>query len=81
LQALSLLNNPLVNHAAEKMAARLKREAGDDAARQVALAWQLAYARPPTVEESASAERFASEFGLDQFCLALFNSNEFLYLD
>ncbi len=81
LQALSLLNNPLIEHAAEAFAKRLGHEAGASAAEQVERAYQLAFNRAPTATERAKAAKFVQEFGLPDFCLILFNTNEFLYID
>ena len=57
-----------------------------DAAEGVRAAFQLAYARPPTDVEQAEAVSFlrqhpdaAAAWG--DFCHALLNSNEFLYVD
>jgi hypothetical protein len=41
-QALTLFNGDFVNEQAKHFAARLKREAGDDATKQITLAWRLA---------------------------------------
>jgi hypothetical protein len=81
LQALSLLNNAFMTRQAERFAERVKREAGDDAGKQVDRAYRLAYARPPTGQESESARTFVNDHGLAQLCLVLFNSNEFVYVD
>ena len=35
----------------------------------------------PTDQERESARRLPAEFGLAEFCLVIFNSNEFLYVD
>ncbi|MBI2950134.1 MAG: DUF1553 domain-containing protein [Verrucomicrobia bacterium] len=81
LQALALLNNPFMTSAAEAFARRLTREAGGDPVRQIRRAYRLAYLREPAEEETASAQRFIAEHGLSEFCLVLFNSNEFVYVD
>jgi hypothetical protein len=47
-QALSLFNGDFVNQQSTHFAARLKREAGDDPAKQITLAWRLALCREPT---------------------------------
>ena len=51
IQALSLSNNAFMEKCAEQFAARVRREAGDDARRQVERAWRLAFARPPNDRE------------------------------
>jgi hypothetical protein len=44
-------------------------------------AWQLAFGRPITAAESERAQQFLRERPLTDLCLALFNANEFIYLD
>jgi Protein of unknown function (DUF1553)/Protein of unknown function (DUF1549) len=81
VQALSLLNNAFMRRAADAFASRLKREAGDKAAAQVALAYRLAFSRSPDDGERDRAKQFVAKFGLSEFCLVLMNANEFLYVD
>ncbi len=81
LQALSLLNDAVIEHCAARFAERLRCEAGDDATAQVRRAYALAFARQPTPEEIASGQRFIAEHGLAQFCVVLFNASEFLFVD
>jgi hypothetical protein len=89
-QALALLNSPLVREQSAAFARRVVRESGGDIEQAVARAWRLAYGRPITSEEAAHAREFlktrtatpgrASE-ALAELCLALFNSNEFVFVD
>ena len=81
LQALSLLNGALSGRLSSAFAARLGREAGPGVEKQVELAYRLAFSRPPTAEESQSAKRFIAGYGVQQFCLVLYNSSEFLFVD
>jgi mono/diheme cytochrome c family protein len=81
LQALTLLNNVFSEHYAGRFAERLKREAPDDVAAQVRRAYALAFARKPAEDEVAFAKSFIDERGLDQFCIVIFNSSEFMYVD
>ncbi len=81
LQALALMNNALVLHLSDALAGRLKREAGDDPGRQVELAYRLAFGRVPEGDERSHAVRVVREFGAATLARALFNSNEFLYVD
>jgi hypothetical protein len=81
LQALALMNNSFVLRMSERFAERLRREAGDDARRQIARACRLAYARDPTGEELQIVLPFVEQHGLAEFCRVLLNSNEFLYID
>jgi hypothetical protein len=80
LQALTLWNNGFALRAADAFAARVAKEAtGID--KQVARAWQLAYHRQPTPEESGLAVKLASHHGLKALCRVLFNSNEFVTIE
>jgi mono/diheme cytochrome c family protein len=81
LQALELLNGKLANDLAGAFAARLKREAGGDSAREADRAYRLAVGRPPTAREAALAVAFLRGQPLKEFALALFNINGFLYVD
>jgi hypothetical protein len=81
LQALALMNNALTLHLSEAFAARLGREAGPDAGRQAELAYRLAFGRAPDPGERAHAAGVVERFGAATLARAIFNSNEFLYLD
>jgi hypothetical protein len=86
-QALTLYNGQFVNRQAEHFAQRLMREAGDDPARQIDLAWRLALARSPTEREASAMlaflERETAETdrqrALVQLCRVILNLNEFVY--
>ncbi len=87
-QALLLLNGKLVAHQGERMAARVRQEAGDDPAAQIGLAFELALCRPPRAEELEAARAFLASAPpapgpaadpLTAFCVLLFNTNEFIY--
>ena len=78
-QALSLFNGDFVNEQARHFAARLRREAGDDAERQIALAWKLALCREPKGDELAKMRVFLQEQPLEQACRVILNLNEFVY--
>lgn len=81
-QALILMNNSFVRIQAQQFADRLQREAGKDPAKQVGRAFELAYLRTPTQSERAAAVDFlqSNPNSLIDFCQALFNSNEFVYM-
>lgn len=81
LQALSLLNGAFVLRMSDDFAKRLKKDAGDDAGKQIARAYELAYGRPATAEGVARTLPFVKRHGLAVFCRAVFNSNEFVYVD
>jgi hypothetical protein len=81
LQALALLNNALVLHLSDTLAARLAREAGTEPGAQVDLAYRLAFGRLPDPDERAKAVAVVGRFGASTLARAIFNSNEFLYVD
>jgi hypothetical protein len=80
LQALNLLNSQFTIQQTRLLAERLRADAGVDVAAQVQRAYKLCYGRHPAPEEIAAASQFIEVQGLDQFCRALFNSNEFLFI-
>jgi hypothetical protein len=80
IQALALLNNPFTTRAAEHFAARL-REMSSDHAGQVRAAYLLALGRAPSDRELAAVAAYAESHGLENACRAIFNSNEFLFVD
>ena len=66
---------------AEFFAERLKSEDRSDAAKQIERAFELAFARPPTRAERDAAGTLIAEHGLTAFCRAIFNANEFLFIE
>jgi len=81
LQALSLFNSNFMREESNRFAARLGRECGNDHAFQLRRAYKLALARPPKPVEMKMGEQFLAGGGtLADFCLALFNRNEFVYV-
>lgn len=78
-QALTLFNGDFVNEQARHFAARLKREAGSEAAAQINLAWRLALFREPTGNELTTIKAFLETEPLEQLCRVIFNLNEFVY--
>jgi hypothetical protein len=90
-QSLHLLNGEFTQRMAKAMAARLRREAGDDSSARVRRAVRLVTGRPAKDDEVRRHVAFISEvrteFGLspdralEAFCLVMLNLNEFLYLD
>ncbi len=81
LQALNLLNDPFMLDQAERFAARLRKEAGDSVADQVRRAFRLAFGRDPSDGEAKASEKLVRACGLATFCRALFNANEFVFVD
>jgi len=80
LQALALMNNPMMLNLAEAFASRIKQQAGEGASGQVQNAYLLAYGRQPTKGELNAGEDFVRQHGLMAFCRIIFNTNEFLYV-
>ncbi len=80
IQALALLNNPLVVRQAEHFAERLRGLASDGPA-QIEAAYRLALGRRPTADESAAMLKYAERHGLANACRVLFNTNEFVFMD
>ncbi len=81
LQSLSLMNSAFAQDRAKAFAARLEGSCGKNQACQLKTAYQLAMARTPRSAEIALAEKFFVQGGkLEEFCLALMNRNEFVYL-
>jgi hypothetical protein len=87
-QALMLMNGDFILQQAGHFARRLEREAGTPAAR-IALAWELAYQRPPTPDEASLAAAFLARqsarvgapAALTNLCQQLLASSEFLHVD
>lgn len=79
-QALLLLNDPLIHKQAALFAERLEKDAGKDPKAQVARAYRLAFGRVPTAREQALAQEFLKHRPLADFCHAVLNLNEFVYV-
>jgi hypothetical protein len=90
-QSFALLNSKFTNDQAREFAHRLQREAGDDLAAQVRLAYRLCTSRDATEGEIARIQQFVERLetqhqqtpqqARQQFALFMLNLNEFLYLD
>jgi Protein of unknown function (DUF1553)/Protein of unknown function (DUF1549)/Planctomycete cytochrome C len=87
-QALALLNGDIPVEQATALKDRLFREEPDSDERRLNRAWLIVFARPIRADELASAREFlvsrpeqptADAWG--ELCLALFNANEFVYVD
>ena len=89
-QALTMLNSVFMNEEAQKFAERLRKEAGDDTARQVELGLRLALCRTPGPKDiergekliqSLRADGASPELAMKYFSLMVYNLNEFVYVD
>jgi uncharacterized protein DUF1553 len=81
LQALNLMNSPFVVEQSRFFAERIQREAGDDPQAQAHRAFVLSFGRAPTDDERPTAVALIKEHGLAALCRALFNANEFIYVN
>lgn len=93
-QALAMMNSPFVRQQAERFAARLRLAKDITLEATIDRAYQVAFARHPSVAERetmlAFVESQRSSFGMDptatekaltQFCQVLLCLNEFVYVD
>jgi hypothetical protein len=95
-QALTFMNGAFANEVAQEFAARLEREAGSDPAAQVRRAYELAFCRPPTENETrlcldfltrqpvvaaAKSHGAGPHSALAALCLVFLNANEFAYVN
>ncbi|MCB1279469.1 DUF1549 and DUF1553 domain-containing protein [Prosthecobacter sp.] len=89
-QALMLLNSEFAHDIAAKIAADLTEQHGSDASSLITEATLRCLARQPTKQEIEAGQKFLQKQtaltphfhdAFADFCLALLNSNEFLYID
>jgi hypothetical protein len=83
-QALEMLNGELSNAMARAFGERLLREGGATPDKQVRLAYELAAGRAPRAAELRMGMEFLKDGGRkarEQFALAVFNLNAFLYVN
>jgi hypothetical protein len=79
-QSLTLLNADEVLAAAKALSQRLTQEATTTDER-ITLACRLILGRAPTDKERTLARDFLAQSPLEEFCRALFNLNDFVYVD
>ncbi len=80
LQALGLMNSSFVQRQAEGLARRAEATAGQTGANPILAAYQIVLGRSPSREEAERAETAVRQRGLPEFCWALLNSTEFIYV-
>jgi hypothetical protein len=80
IQALALLNNPLLVKQAEYLAGRA-RSAGRALPEQVGALYRLALQREPSATELQLLSGYAEQHGLENASRLVLNSNEFLFVD
>lgn len=81
LQSLALLNSSFILRMSEKLAERVVREVGENVSDQIARTYRLAYLRDPSEDEVSIARQTVERYGLSVLTRAIYNSNEFLYVD
>ncbi|MCX7701283.1 MAG: PSD1 and planctomycete cytochrome C domain-containing protein [Gemmataceae bacterium] len=88
-QALGLVNSEFAQETAAALAARLRKDRPEDLSAQVRWAIRLTTGRLPDEQEVAEDVAFIAELqrispkadALQQYCLMILNTNEFVYLD
>jgi hypothetical protein len=75
-----LLNAGDVIDAASTLSARVEKEAATNEER-IVRAFRLVLGRRPSADEMAIGGKFLARSPLNEYCRALFNLNEFVYLD
>ncbi len=80
VQALGLFNSRFTAQQARLLAARCRRDVGEEADDQVRRAFALVFGRTPDGVEEVAARKLTKQHGLAALCRALFNANEFLFL-
>ncbi len=78
LQALTLMNHSFTIDMADAIVKRVQQDDPGTAIRQT---FDLLFSRPCEDEELATAALFIEQHGLNAFCRALLNTNEFVYID
>ncbi len=81
LQALNLFNGDFVVRQSEKMAERVRGEAGTGSDAQIQRAFSLAFGRVPSAAEARAAAALLAADGLPALCRVLLNANEFAFLE
>ena len=83
LQSLNLFNSPFMLQQSDALVARLDREThdrGGSMESKVSLAFELLFSRQPDEWELQNSLQFIQREGLESFCRAMCNANEFLYV-
>lgn len=80
LQSLAMFNNDFMLRQSRYFAERVAAES-QNVDEQIDLAFQLAFNRDSTADEKAAARELVERLGLLHLCRALFNANEFVYVD
>jgi len=81
LQALNLLNSHFIVQQSDLFSQRLRQETSQNISDQVHYGFQLAYGRKPDQEELQKSIELVESHGLPIFCRAIFNTNEFMFIN
>ena len=83
LQGLFFLNSDLVMEAADALAGRLRKEAGDDDRARILQAYRVVFGREPTGEEMRLGREFVAgePDSWAQYAQTLLSSAEFLHVN
>lgn len=81
VQSLSLLNNRFIEQCAQRLAERIRREAGENPNEQIAILYHLLLLRSPEPRELQLARTFVQKQTLLQLCVVMLNTNEFLFVE
>ena len=80
IQALALLNDPLMVHQSRHLAARM-RAASESVEGQIEHGFRLAYGRGASAEEKMELAEIASRHDLENSARIVLNANEFIFVD
>jgi hypothetical protein len=80
-QALAMMNSTFSSAQAEKMAERVRKDAGEDSHAAINHAWRIAFGRLPSTTERDTALAYLRRNSLPRLCLLILNMNEFIYVD
>ena len=80
-QALTLMNSEFMMKQAERLAARIRSEQGDQQDRWIQAGTKIVFGRAPSAAELQRAQAFLAANDLASLCLLWFNTNEYLYVD
>jgi hypothetical protein len=80
LQSLNLFNSPFVMQQAELFAERLNRLANSNMDQQIRMSFNILFARDPDPQEIELSKEMIRDQGLVQYCRAILNASEFLFI-
>jgi hypothetical protein len=80
LQALGLMNGTFAQRQADRLAARIRREVGEDSGREVDRVYPIVFGRVPSPAERDRAVAAIRDRGLENLCWTLLNATEFVYV-